>query len=242
MALKIALLDNDSAFLDGVLVPGLISLGFDVECFALARDLYRRIFDQIFDVLVLDMALPDEDGRQIARYLRTFHPEIALIALTGLRRPDEHGTKPLVDVWLTKPIDIEPLAVVLADLARRKQAKDPAANTGEKWRFDPAEGKLYAPDGRSLTLNPRERVIVEQLLDASGKIVSREQLIAALNEKGYVADSNGLDVQLHRLRQKVSRTLDLPPPSHSIRGKGYYMMLASFPHGSQAKPRGNADQ
>lgn len=242
--MKVAVLEDDTALLSNVLLPGLAPLGLDVEGFSLAKDFYRRMLTQTFDALVLDIALPDEDGRQIARYLHTHHPEIAIVALTGLHLPHGHSTRLLVDVWLTKPIDIEPLAVVLADLARRKQAKakDPGANAGEKWRFDPAEGKLYAPDGRSLTLNLRERVIVEQLLAASGKIVSREQLIAALNEKGYVADSNGLDVQIHRLRHKVSRTLDLPPPLYSIRGKGYYMILASFPHGSQAKPRGNADQ
>ena len=133
-----------------------------------------------------------------------------------------------MDVWLTKPIDIEMLAVVLADLARRKQAKakDPGANAGEKWRFDPADWKLYAPDGRGLMLNLRERVIVKRLLAASGEAVPREELIAALNENGYDMDSNGLDVLIHRLRRKVSSALNVPLPLQAARGRGYALLAA----------------
>ena len=64
--MKVAVLEDDTALLSNVLLPGLAPLGLDVEGFSLAKDFYRRMLTQTFDALVLDIALPDEDGRQIA--------------------------------------------------------------------------------------------------------------------------------------------------------------------------------
>ncbi len=227
MALKIAVLEDDSALLGDVLIPGLTSLGFDVEGFLAAREFYRRMLIRPFDAVVLDINLPDEDGRQIARYLRTHHSRIAIIALTGLRLPHAHSTKSLVDAWFTKPVDIELLAVVLSDLSRRKQASDSADTTSAKWHFDVTDWKLYSPEDKGLTLNLRERVIVEHLLAASGKAVPRDELLAALNEYGCDMDAPSIDVLIHRLRRKVLDTVGLPLPLHAARGKGYIMMASS---------------
>jgi DNA-binding response OmpR family regulator len=224
--LKVAVLEDDVSLLSNVLIPGLTALGFDVEGFRVAKDFYRRLLAQSFDALVLDIDLPDEDGRHTARYLRVHRPEVALIALTGLRLPPAHESKPEVDAWLTKPIDIELLAVILSDLRKRKQAKDSAGSGAGRWRFDPSDWTLYAPDGRGLVLSLRERVVVEQLLAVPGRSVSREELVAALDEHGYELDSKGLDVLVHRLRRKVSEALDLPLPLHTTRGRGF-VMLAS---------------
>ena len=229
MALKIAVLEDDSALVGNVLIPGLTSLGFDVEGFLAAKDFYRRMLTQTFDAVVLDIVLPDEDGRHIARYLHTHHPNIAIIALTGLRLPHTHSTKSQVDVWLTKPVDIELLAVVLSDLSKRKQASGLANETPNRWRFDLTDWKLYSPDSKGLALSLRERVIVEHLLAAAGKAVPREELVATLHENGYDLDSQGLDVLIHRLRRKVLQTIGQPLPLHAARGKGYIMFASSNP-------------
>ncbi len=226
MALKVAILEDDSTLLNGVLVPGLVSLGFDVESFLLAREFYRGMLTQAFDALVLDVDLPDEDGRQIARYLREHHPHIVIIALTGLRSSHAHSARPLVDAWLTKPVDIELLAVVLADLDRRKLAAAAGEMPSNTWHLSRQDWKLHAPDGRVAALTLRERLIVERLLAARSKMVSRENLLALLGDNGYVVDSRGLDILIHRLRRKVNRTLGVPLPLHAARGKGFTLLAS----------------
>jgi DNA-binding response OmpR family regulator len=225
VSLKVAVLENDPTLRDDILVPELISLGFDAEGFGVARNLYRRMLAKTFDAIVLDIALADENGFEVVRYLRT-HSKLAIIALAGADFGSGDKARLQADAWLTKPIDFELLATVLSDLHKRTQVNGAAKAAQKKWRLDAKEWKLYAPDGRNVVLGLSERLIMEQLLSRPGKVVAREDLIVALTDSAYDFDPHRLEMLIHRLRRKVSGTLNLSLPLNTVRGKGYTMLTS----------------
>lgn len=238
MPLKVAVLEDDSTLRDDILIPGLTASGFDAEGFGAAADLYRRMLAKPFDVIVLDIGLPDEDGFEVARYLRA-HSKLAIVALTGMRFDEANKSAAQADAWLTKPIDMEVLTAVIANTRRRigigGGTGDP---TVKKWRLDEYDWALYAPDGRSVELGLSERLIMEQLLAAPGEVVPREDLIVALTDSAYDFDPHRLEMLIHRLRRKVSSVLNLSLPLRTVRGKGYTMLPTSDP---RAESREAAD-
>ncbi len=226
---KVAVLETNPALRNDILIPGLTSLGFDAEGFGVARDLYRRMLAKGFDAIVLDITLPDENGLEVARYLRA-HSKLGVIVLSGPHFGEADKARLQADAWLTKPIDIELLGAVLSDLHQRTRVNGSGKTELKKWRLDPADWKLYAPDGRHITLGLSERLVVERLLAAPGEVVAREELIVALTDSAYDFDPHRLEMLVHRLRRKVSNTLDLALPLRTVRGIGYTMLVSGSDH------------
>ena len=224
MSFKVAVLEDDPALLDDILVPGLRSLGFDAEGFGAAKDLYRRMLAQSFDAIVLDIGLPDENGFEVARYLRA-HSRLAILALSGMRFSQEDKEKVGADAWLTKPIDVHEIGRLLSDLRRRKGANG-SAKADSNWHVDPSTWRLYTPDGRYVALGLSERLIMEQLLSSPGEVISREHLIVALTDSTYDFDPHRLEMLIHRLRRKVHKALGIDLPLRTVRGIGYTMLAS----------------
>ncbi len=179
-----------------------------------------------FDAIVLDIALPDESGFVVAQYLRA-HAKLAIVAMTGLRFSEADMARVQADAWLTKPVDAETIGAVLSDLRKRRQANAAAGAASKHWRFDPAEWKLYAPDGRYVTLGLSERLIMEQLLAAPGEVVAREDLIVTLTDSAYDFDPHRLEMLIHRLRRKVHKALGVHLPLRTVRSVGYTMLISA---------------
>lgn len=178
-----------------------------------------------FDAIVLDVTLPDENGFEVAHYLRT-HSKVAVVAVSGARFSDADQAKVQADAWLTKPINTDVLAAVLSDLKKRKLSGNPRTGA-KKWRVDPSDWKLYAPDGRHITLGLSERLVMQRLLNSPGEVVPRDELIVALTDSAYDFDPHRLEMLVHRLRRKVSSVLDLSLPLHTVRGVGYTMLVSA---------------
>lgn len=226
MSFKVAVLEDDPPLLDHILIPRLTSLGFDVEGFGTAKELYRRMLARAFDAIVLDTTLPDENGFEIAHYLRT-HSKLAIVALSRSRPSDADKAKVQADAWLTKPVDIDMLCAVLSDLHKRRLSGSPIRAAAKKWRVDPTDWKLYAPDGRHITLGLSERLVLQRLLTAPGEVVARDELIVALTDSAYDFDPHRLEMLVHRLRRKVSSVLNLSLPLRTVRGIGYTMLVSA---------------
>jgi len=226
VSFKVAVLENDSSSLTDTVTPGLTSLGFDAEGFGTANELYRRMLAKSFDAIVVDIAVPDENGFEVAHYLRA-HSRLAIVAVGKSRLSEADKMKVQADAWLTKPIDIDVLGAVLSDLHKRKLSGGLARTTAKKWRVDPTDWKLYAPDGRNITLSLSERLVMQRLLVAPGEVVARDELITVLTDSAYDFDPHRLEMLVHRLRRKVSNTLLLSLPLRTVRGIGYTMLTSA---------------
>lgn len=231
MKIKVAVLEDDPAFREDILVKTLSRHGFDVEGFARASELYQRMLAVSFELLVLDVRLDGENGLDVARYLRGVSP-IGIVALTGRATREERvqGLMEAVDVWLAKPIDLDVLAATLHSLSRRIRYHERSASQSEpapeRWRLSPGNWRLIAPDNRSMPLNLLERHLLLRLMATPSDLVAHSELIEALAAVGGAFDRHRLEIVIHRLRRKVEHHFGRTLPLRSVRGSGYVLLTA----------------
>lgn len=233
-ALRVAVVEDDASLREKVLLPGLGDYGFEVAGFDSAAALYRRMLAEHFDIVVLDIGLPDEDGLSVARHLRESSRSLGIVVLTGSRGRAEHvqALSGGADAFLSKPVDCEVLAVTLRSLARRlegaadESAPPPAASSKPgQWRLIADGWCLVAPSGGMLALTMPERSLLAALDASRGQPVEREALIAALSDEVSDFDPHRLEMLVHRLRRKASAISDdgAPLPLLAARGVGYLL-------------------
>lgn len=228
MRLKVAVLEDDAEFRDAILVPQLAAQGFEVEGFAGAADLYRRMLAVTFDLLVLDLRLGDGYGLDVARYLRQ-HTSIGIVTLTGqgTRAEQVIGLSEAVDAWLLKPVDIDVLAATLRSVARRLPPASPRREDEQAamhWQLSDDGWHLLAPDRRSVPLNLQERSMLACLFANAGHLVAHRDILDAIEVVADNFDRHRLEILIHRLRRKVAGELGLSLPLRSVRGAGYVMV------------------
>lgn len=228
--LRVMVLEDDDLLRERILLPGLADFGFNVTGARSAAELYRRMLTEHFDVIVLDIGLPDEDGLTVARHLRKLSP-IGIIMLTGSkRRADQIGAlSGGADLFLSKPVDVELLAANLHSLARRLQIPlrgslqrmSAVDEPGKCWRLETDGWCLISPEGAMVALSVPERCVMQRLFAAHGHPVSREALIGALSEDVYEFDPHRLEMLVYRLRRKCSEQIGSALPLMTARGAGY---------------------
>ncbi len=221
--LHIALLEDDAMLRDRILLPGLANFGFRVDGLATAAGLREQMRSTVFDIVVLDVGLPDADGFSLAGEIRAGHPDIGIMMLTGRGdTPDRvRGLSQGADAYLSKPVEIELMAATLHSLARR--LRNTPTTTDRRWRLDANGWCLIAPTGRSVALTRAERRVAECLLRVPGQLVSRDALIAALTDNVHDFDPHRLDSLIHRLRRKVADGCGEPLPLLAVHGEGYVL-------------------
>lgn len=226
MILKVAVLEDDAELREQILVPELRNAGFDVEGYAASGELFAAMPTRVFDLLVLDIGLPDVDGFTVAQRLREEWP-IGIVVLTGRRAAADQirGLTEAADSWLVKPIDVDVLAATLHSLARRMRMPLRADDAPARWRLSPEGWRLHGPDGRGLALNHLERRLLGRLFETPEQVVPHGELIHALVNSAEDIDMHRLEMLIHRLRRKVAAELGRPLPLRSVRSQGYLMLV-----------------
>ncbi len=233
-AWHVAVLEDDASLRDQVIVPGLAQFGFKATGLGSAAELYRSMLAHAFDMIVLDLGLPDEDGVSVARYLRQFSA-IGILVLTGRERQHDqvHSLDAGADVFLRKPAGVAELAASLHSLGRRLQAPLPGTTVDNEthshgqgdWRLQTGGWHLVSPGGVVVSLSPSERCVMQLLVDARGAVVTRKDIIFALRQDSYDFDPHRLEMLIYRLRRKV-RELALPVlPLVTVRSSGYAFVI-----------------
>lgn len=229
----VALLEDDALLRERVLAPGLAGFGFAVTGMDSAAALQVHLARGHYDIAVLDVGLPDADGFAVARELRELFPRIGIVMLTGRCETLDRvrGLSLGADAYLAKPVEVELLAATLYSLLRRLQGDAPRAlpptPTPEQrgWQLDAGGWCLLSPAGGTVALTRTERRVVERLTAASGQLVTRDQLVAALTDNIYDFDPHRLDSLIYRLRRKVANICGEPLPLNAVHGEGYVLAV-----------------
>jgi DNA-binding response OmpR family regulator len=225
-ALRVALVEDDDELREEILKPQLIDAGIDVVSMRCAADLYRAMRVGTFDIVVLDIGLPDESGFDVARHLRT-ESSVGIVMLTG-RKADADRVRGLnvgADAFLPKPVDSSLLIATLHSLSRRLRGAQPRGPARPAWSLDRNGWHLRSPAGQDVELTASERLVLQRLFAADSHPVSRNELIAVLASDGEDFDPHRLEVLVHRLRRKVSASTATTLPLRAIRGSGYLLTI-----------------
>jgi two-component system response regulator MprA len=192
---------EDDAELRSLLARGLDEEGFDVlgvpdGSGALAR------FDDSFDALVIDVGLPDADGRDVCHALRARGATLPVMFLTAADAVTDRlaGFGAGGDDYLTKPFHFDELVARLRALLRRAGA-DPTA-TVSGLRLDPLRHTIATDDGE-VSLTPTEFRVLATLAASPEAIVRRRDLVRAAWPEGAIVHDNTLDQYVARLRRKL---------------------------------------
>jgi DNA-binding response OmpR family regulator len=172
-----------------------------------------------FDLVLLDLGLPERDGIQILRAMRARHDQTPVIVLTARDAlPDRvAGLDAGADDYLIKPFELEELAARIRAVTRRKSGRaEPALEIGEV-RLDPTMRQVTR-GGELVVLSAREYAVLEALMMRPGAILSRAQLEDRLYGWGEAVESNAVPVYIHQLRRKLGADF-----IRNVRGVGYYV-------------------
>lgn len=246
--LHVAIVDDDHQLRDLVLLPGLREHGFVVTGLGSAAELQAAMQVCQFDIIVLDLGLPDSDGLDLTTRIRP-GSDIGIILLTG-RADDQSRIRGLsagADAFLTKPVTIDVLAASLGSLARRLGNPAPNATinttTCASWQMGGSGWRLVTPSGERITLSRSERDVLTQLLATPGEPVARETLIASLTDDVHGFDPHRLEMLIHRLRAKIARHWSGDNPVQAVRGRGYLFVVdgGNAREGATANPAASTE-
>jgi two-component system OmpR family response regulator len=200
---------------------GLGERGFLVEVAATAAEALSATAEAEYDVILLDVMLPDRDGFDTCRRLRgegVWTPVLMLTARTAVR-DRINGLDAGADDYLAKPFAFEELLARIRALARRGAVERPAVLTVGDLCLDPATGRVRRGD-REIELSAKEMALLEVFLRRPEQVLSRDQLLAHAWDVAFESRSNVVDVYVRYLREKIDR----PFGRHSlqtVRGLGY---------------------
>lgn len=195
---------------------------FEVRVAGSGQEMNLAVELNMPDILVVDLNLPDEDGIQITKRIRSSLPNIGIIILTARVRSTDRkeGYESGADVYLTKPTNpIEIVSVIRNLHARLKPAK-----IETQWELDTAENILYSPDHSSVKITSSETMLLKEII-LNGNYVSHEDLIENIGMPDKNDDINKarIEVLISRLRKKISVIISPNLFIQVIRGRGYQL-------------------
>lgn len=220
MVTRIAVVEDDLT-LRGNLVRGLREEGFAIwlAC-GTGHELLLALQHEQPDVAVLDIGLPDTDGRDVMHAIRGRGLTLPVLMLTARGSLDDRlsGFHAGADDYLVKPFDFSELVVRLTALARRPKT-DPVAGAPGRIAVDARRHAAVCAE-RLVELSPLEFRLLATLIAAEGTVVRRRALTLAAWNGGGRSTENSLDVHVARLRKKLDQLTD---DEHivTVRGVGY---------------------
>lgn len=220
MLAPLAMVVEDDAALRSVVSRGLEEEGFRCETVSTGARLLERVPVVQPDVIVVDIGLPDCDGRDACQALRAQGIGIPVLFLTARDALVDRlaGFEAGGDDYLSKPFALDELVARLRALVRRA-SRDAAVPRVGGVSLDPASHALVSGDER-VRLTPTEFRIVAALFARPGEAVRRRELVRAGWPHGAIVNDNTLDAYIARLRRKL-RGLPKAPGLETVHGVGY---------------------
>ena len=203
---RILLVDDDQALRASLAEQLTMHEEFEVTESATGADAMERAKKDRFDLVLLDIGLPDLDGREVCRMMRRAGVNIPVIMLTGADSDSDTilGLDSGANDYVTKPFRLNVLlARVRAQLRQHEQSEDATFSIGP-YSFRPSAKMLLAGDDkRKIRLTEKETAILKYLCRAGNKVVARDVLLAEVWGYNAGVTTHTLETHIYRLRQKV---------------------------------------
>lgn len=214
---------EDNPKMASFIQQGLAEQGYGVEVACRGHEGEDQAASELYDAIILDVMLPDEDGIQICRNLRRRGVRTPILMLTALATTADKitGLDAGADDYLTKPFEFDELVARIRALMRRGQAQEASV-----LRFGDVQVDLHSRKvvraGERVKLTPREFALLEYFMRNAGRVLSRTAIGEHVWDMNFDSDSNVIDVYVSMLRRKIDKGFE-KPLIHTVVGTGYVM-------------------
>lgn len=199
--------------------------GFEVCALGSSVEFFQSLMNNHFDILILDIGLPDFSGFSILEYLKKndLHHNMGIVVLTAYGSTEDRirGYELGADLYMLKPVDIKELCLAVNNLANRLNNSNITETKIRKWSLDKVNWLLSSPEGVSCKLSGKEMELLMQLSLAKGEVANKYELAKSL---GYLEDEHGkraLESAILRLRRKLAQAGCSNVPIKTVHGVGY---------------------
>lgn len=219
--MHILLIEDDALVASGIMA-GLRLHAMTVDHVSTAMAAQTAVETGHFDIVILDLGLPDEDGMGLLERLRRLGHSLPILILTA-RDAVEHrvaGLQAGADDYLLKPFDLNELVARLQALHRRTAGRSTNLIHHGSLCFD-ADSRQVTLDGMAVELSRRELALLETLLTNPKRVWTGEQVKDRLYGFEEAVESNAINVHIHHLRRKLG-----PHIVETVRGVGYRLGVA----------------
>jgi len=219
-ALKILMLEDNDDLRQGWL-SYFQSQGHYVRGVALAEELLEESGGFSPDVYVIDLNLPDANGLDVVKRLRSVHPNVGIVITTARAQIGdkvlgyEHGA----DIYFTKPVDPQEVMAGISALAKRRQTSQASE---ERLSLQVDRHVLQGPN-TSVTLNPSETALLAGLVRAAGQPLARWQMAELLGMGKELPSDAMLEMRIARLRKRLAAAGAATPAIKALHKRGYVL-------------------
>jgi len=205
------------------LKQGLSEAGFSVDLTRNGIDGFHQASTEHYDLLILDVMLPDLDGWQILQLLRQSKKNVPVLFLTARDNVEDRvkGLELGADDYLVKPFAFSELLARIKTLLRRTNSAPMIENTLQvaDLIIDLPKHKVTRANHK-LTLTNKEFSLLELLVRRQGEVLSRHLIASQIWDMNFDSDTNVIDVAIRRLRAKIDDNFS-PKLIYTVRGMGY---------------------
>jgi len=225
--MALILLVEDDRNITAALTRALSDAGHVVRPVAQATEALKILTDEGPDLVILDLGLPDIDGTDALRMMRTIS-EVPVIVATA-RRSEADIISLLsagADDYVTKPFSSGHILARISAVLRRTQTavdKTPPVITVGDLEISPRQRRA-ALHGEALQLTRREFDVLTYLAERVGQVVSRRELLTEVWNQSRIGEEQTIDVHISWLRRKLGETAAQPRYLHTVRGVGVMMV------------------
>jgi two-component system alkaline phosphatase synthesis response regulator PhoP len=216
---------DDEAHLAAGIAENLEAEGYRTDVAHDGRAGIERLKAEPFDLVVLDVMMPNMDGLELCAQLRREGVQTPVLFLTvkGDAEDRVRGFEAGGDDYLTKPFHLRELLLRVAAILRRSSwyhaSNIPLAFGGNSIDFQTYEARAW--DGSSHALTHKEAMILKALADRAGSIVTREEILDRVWGYEVFPSTRTVDNFIVRLRKRFERNPEAPAHFHTVRGVGY---------------------
>lgn len=220
--MKILVVDDDPRILKTF--KRSLSDEFIVDVASTGQESEYLAYNNYYDVIILDLILPDIDGEDLARFFKNRIPETPIIAVTGKQSVNDkqYAFENGVDNYLTKPVSSRELKSRLKALVRRKPENAKKVSTQIEVRdlkFDRSKKMIFYKN-EWVRLRKKELLLLEYLIINKGRVVSRDDILENVWDSETNPFTNTIDVHIKRLGEKIEDPFN-EKFIHTIHGMGY---------------------
>lgn len=219
-----ALIVEDDPTIAGFVARGMAAAGHRMDIAASAEEAREALASRSYDVLVVDLMLPGEDGLSFIEAQRTAGLKTPILILSARHSVEDRirGIRTGGDDYLVKPFSLSELQVRLEALVRR------SAGVAESMEIRVGDltvdvlGRRCKRQGQDVDLQPREFDLLVLLARSPDRVLSKSLILEKVWDYHFDPQTNVVDVLVSRLRKKVDRDFE-PKLIHTVRGLGYVL-------------------